>query len=91
VVSQHIIGLSRKGDFVRNRPVNGLTYRGEEQPSFGKRSIAMKTRTVYRKISVRRSPLPRRSGASASGSFGSMLARLGFAGEQLKAARTRIR
>jgi hypothetical protein len=49
----------------------------------------MKHRTIHRKISVRRSPVPRR--APAVGAFGGMLARLGLATEQLRAARQRMR
>lgn len=50
----------------------------------------MKSRTVYKKVSVRRSPVPRRS-AGASGGFGTMLARLGLASDQLRSARSRSR
>jgi len=49
----------------------------------------MKSRTIMRKVSVRRSPVPRKS--SSVGAFGGMLARLGLASDQLKAARRRVR
>lgn len=49
----------------------------------------MKNRTIHRKLSVRRSPVPRRS--AGMGAFGGMLARLGLASEQLRVARQRAR
>jgi hypothetical protein len=50
------------------------------------------TKTIFRSLTgVRRTSVPRRRASRSAGSFGDLLARLGFASEQLKASRPRRR